>query len=272
MKLTHCLLFVFLLNASCLLGQGLYVKAGSNFHISTERYQMPRYFDFGIQTPSSTGIGANNVNVNNNEFSVASGFNFQGAVGYAINDFLSVEMKISTFSNFKREIEASPRSEYGLNGETEWNLRSYSLLPTIYLGHSFGKSSMNIFVFTGAGFNQLNIVAYMPKRPEEHSEYEFDQSWAFSWGYGLEYSYSVNDRWSLFTNIGFNYSHHFFNHAKLISSSMNLDYLTAYQKEIEYVNEILNVDFDYRKKPERRLKETLKLNSVFLGVGVKRVF
>lgn len=251
--------------------QEVYFKASSNYNISTSNQQMPEYFTYQINLPLVYGMSGYKINLNVNKFSVASGLNIQGAVGYSFNDLLSFELKFSTFSNSKKEFYASPKLKYAANGKTEWDLGHYSLLPTFLFGQSFNKSTVNVFVYSGFGFSKLNIRASLI---EDFREYEFNSSYIFYWGYGLEYSYSISKNFSLFTNIGINNTNYKPVKAQLISSSYSMEYLTTSQKEIQYVDEITNLELGYNgstdsNSPEIRLKETLKLNSIYLGVGIK---
>jgi hypothetical protein len=273
MKRTRFLLIVLLINSTLLFSQGIYFKASSNYNFKTITQQMPEYFSYKITVPSYFGWGntySYNINFSVNEFSVSSGRNLQGAVGYSFNDFLSFEIKFSTFGNSKKEFEASPKP-YGPNGKTEWNLHSYSLLPTILFGQTFNKSTINIFVYSGFGFSKLNIKASLD---ENFREYKLDENNTFSWGYGLDYAYTISKHFSLFTNIGINNTNIEPKKAKLISSSSSMEYMTVSQKEIQYVNEITNLELGYYgssdpNSPEIRFKETLKLNSVYWGIGIK---
>jgi Outer membrane protein beta-barrel domain len=251
--------------------QGVYFKASSNYYISATTQQMPEYFTYKMSLPYSvSGTNIYYINLSVNEFSVASGLNFQGAVGYSLSDFFSLELKFSTFCNSKKEFEASPELNYTANGKTDWDLHFNSLLPTLLFGQSFNKSTVNVFVYSGFGFSKLNIKASLD---EDYREYEFDRSNVFSWGYGLEYSYSISKNFSLYTNIGINNTNYKPDKAQLISSSYSMEYLTTSQKEIKYVNEISNLELSYDgstdpNSPEIRLKETLKLNSIYWGVGI----
>lgn len=271
MKRVNFLLIVLLINSSILFSQGIYFKANSNYNFSTSTQQMPEYFAYQINLPAGYGMSGYNINLSVNDFSVASGLNFQGSAGYSFNDFLSFELKFSTFSNSKKEFKASPEYEYAANGKTEWDLHNYSLLPTFLFGHTFNKSTVNVFVYSGFGLSKLNIKASLN---EDFREYEFDNSYTFSWGYGMEYNYSISKNFSLFTNIGINNTNYKPEKAELISSSYSMEYLTTSQKEIKYVNKITNLELGYNgssvsDSPEIRLKETLKLNSIFWGIGIK---
>ena len=253
--------------------QGIYFKASSNYSFSTCNQQMPEYFSYQIELPTYMGTTESyyNVNTSSNEFSISSGLNFQGTAGYSINDFLSFELKFSAFNNSKTEFDASPELKYAANGNTDWVFHNYSLLPTVLFGQTFNKSTVNIFFYSGLGISKLNIKASLN---ENFREYEFDKNYTFSWGYGLEYDYSISKNFSFFTNIGINNTNYKPEKSELISSSFSMDYLTTSQKEIQYVDKITNLELGYNgssvsASPEIRLKEVLKLNSVFLGIGIK---
>lgn len=269
MKKLIILPFFLIILAPTIFCQGIYFKASSNYYFPITKQQMPEYFYYPIQI-SSLGINSY-INFNVNKFSVASGLNFQGAAGYSFNDFLSFELKFSTFSNSKKEFEASPELQFAPNGKTEWDLHYYSLLPTFLFGQSFNKSSVNIFVYSGIGLSKLNIKASLY---ENFREYEFKKINNFSWGYGLEYSYSISKNFSMFTNIGINNANFKPEKAQVISSFFPMEYMSTTEKEIQYVNEITNLEVGFNgqpdpNSPEKRLKETLKLNSIYCGVGIK---
>jgi hypothetical protein len=234
---------------------------------------MPEYFTYKIKMPASSDYGERYLNLNVNEFSVSSGLNFQCAAGYSFNDFLSFELKFSIFGNSKKEFEASPKLDYASNGKTEWDFNNYSLLPTFLFGQTFNKSTVSIFVYSGVGFSKLNIKASLNK---EFREYEFKRNYSFSWGYGLEYDYSISKKFNLFINIGINNTNYKPERAELTSSSYSLKFMTTNEKEIKYVNEITNLELGSKgssdpNSPEIRLKENLRLNSFFGGVGIKYV-
>jgi len=266
MKRTCYLLILILIKFTHLFSQGVYFKASSNYNISISKQQMPEYFTFQIYVPYGASISGD-VNLSVEEFSIASGLNLQGAAGYSFKDFISFELKFSTFSNSEKKFKASKEHVFAFSGETEWNLCGYSLLPTVLFGQTFNKSTVNIFVYSGFGLSKLNIKALLN---EDFREYKFDRSYTFSWGYGLEYSYSISKNFSLFTNIGINNTSYTPRKAKLTSSSYSMEYLTTSQKEIEYLDEINNLELGYNSNsPEIRLRETLKLNSFYWGIGIK---
>jgi len=278
MKNKICFILVgLIIQTTFLYSQNVYFKVGSNYHVSTTTQKMPGYFDYAINVRPSGGISSLPVNLNVDEFSVASGISFQGSIGYSFNDFLSVELNFSTFSNTKKEFNASPAQQYMPNGITNWELQQYNLLPTILFGKSFNKSTVNIFIYSGLGLSKLNINVKVPQSntvQENYREYEFSNSNSFSWGYGVEYTYSLGEKMSLYANIGINSCYYKPVKAQINSSSTQIEYLTTSEKEIEYVDKIENVEVnpDGSNKPnvpEIRLNETLKLNSIYLGIGIK---
>lgn len=261
---TFFLLFLFLTSIfQTTYCQGVYFKTSANYNISTINRPMPEYFSYQVSSPY--GFSFNVLNIN--EFSIASGLNLQGTVGYSLNDFLSFELRISTFRNSKKIFENPPESQF-TNGKAECDYGSLSLLPTVLFGQTFNKSTISIFAYSGLGYSNLNIKASLNE--DYFNEYEFAKSKTFSWGYGLEYAFAVSKKFSVFTNIGVNNSIYKPKKAELISSSSSLEYLTTSQKEIKYVDEITNLQLEYNaNSPEVRLNQTLKLNSIYFGLGIK---
>ncbi|NJN28637.1 MAG: porin family protein [Cyclobacteriaceae bacterium] len=269
MKRRIFLLIGLIINSTLLFSQGIYFKAASNYNFSISTQQMPEYFSYLILVPGTDGLRELKINLIDDEFSIASGLNFQGSVGYSLNDYISVELRFSTFGNAKKVFEASPALEYTNNGTTEWNYKNYSLLPTILFGQAFNKSAVNIFVNSGIGISTLNIKA---SSEISFREYEFERCYTFFWGYGLEYDYFLSENFMLFTNIGITNTNYKAEKAKLKYSSS--EFIPNRQDEIRYVDEITNLKLNHHNatdpdQPELRLKETLKLNSAFLGIGIK---
>lgn len=256
-----------LLVSSSVWGKEIYVKASSNFHVSTNNQTMPQYFIFENVMPHVYGgsIGFTSTN-----FNLASGFSYQGTVGYAINDIISFELGVSSFKNINKEYSVEP-SVFN-NTKSLWNFHQLSFLPTVLFGKDFGKSRVNIFANAGIGISSLTIKASIDEYL--YKEYEFEKSTVFSWGYGIEYAYCISEHFSIFSQLGINNSYTTPKSAKLVASSEDMDYLSTYKKEIVYVDEIKNLDVGSSgnsayDQPEQRLSETLQLNSIYLGVGIK---
>lgn len=253
------LLFVF---SDSLSSEELYVKASTSFNVSTNNQTMPQYFIFRNVMPDAYG---GSIGFVSSDFNLASGFSYQGTIGYAINDIISVELGISSFTNINKEYSVEP-SVFN-DTKSLWNFHQLSFLPTILFGKDFGKSRVNIFASAGIGISSINIKASI--REFLYKEYEFEKSTAFSWGYGIEHAYSVSENFSIFSQLGINNSYTTPKSATLLDASEDMEYLSTYEKEIVYVDEIRNIKVDPYDQPEMRLSETLQLNSIYLGVGIK---
>jgi len=248
--------------------QRVYFKVSPGYNIAVSTQKIPDYLSHQVEMGTSSGFQKYNINLNVNKFSVASGLNLQVAAGYPLNDFISFEIRFSAFTNSRKKFDASP--PLGTYGKTEWDLKSYSLLPTVLFGQTFNKATVNIFAWSGVGATNLNIIT---SYREDYREFEFDRQATFSWGYGLEFSYVITGKYSLFTNIGINNSYYSPEKAHMISSYYPPAYLNTYQKEIEYVDEIRSLQLGSGgvpvSGPEIRLKETLRSHSLSLGIGIK---
>jgi hypothetical protein len=151
-------------------------------------------------------------------------------------------------------------------------LRNLSLLPAVILGRTFNRVSLSLVAWSGVGATDLNITTSFN---EDHREFEFERQAVFSWGYGLEFSYTITKKLGLFANIGISNSYYSPHRASLLFSSfIPAEYLDTYQKEIVYVDVITNLDLHsgaipIPTSPDTRLNETLKLNSLSGGLGIK---
>lgn len=253
--------------SSSLFGKELYVKASTSFNVSTNNQTMPQYFIFRNVMPNAYGGSIGFVST---DFNLASGFSYQGTIGYAINDIISFELGVSSFTNINKEYSVEPSV---LNDtKSLWNFHQLSFLPIVLFGKNIGKSRVNIFANGGIGISSINIRASI--RDFLFKEYDFEKSTSFSWGYGIEYTYSISGHFSVFSQLGINNSYTTPKSAKLVDSYEDMDHLSTYNNVIVYVDEIKNLEVDSRgnsayDQPEMRLSETLQLNSIYLGVGIK---
>jgi hypothetical protein len=274
MKRTLYLLIIILIKPAFLFSQGFYVKASSSYGISTTNQKMPQYFSYEVYLPSYSGNNNPIIyNLDENNFSIASGVNFEGAVGYSFNSFVSFELRFSTFSNTKKEFGFSPFLNNS-HAKTLWNIKNYSVLPTILFGQSIGKSTIKIFVYSGLGISKLNVRASIE---QSYFKYKFYSKDIFSWGYGLEYSYSISKKFGLFTTLGINNTSYTPYKARLTSYAPSSLRLSTSGTEINYVDNITKLPLTYNgapypNKPDTRLKQTIKLNSICWGIGIKYTF
>lgn len=252
------------------ISQRLYFKLFPSYNFSVSSQQMPDYLSHEVMIPTGTGFGRQSVNLDVPLFSVASGVNLRAAAGYTINDLLSAELRFSGFANSRRHFEAIPQGL--LNGETEWDFRSLSVMPTIVFGRTVNKTSLGIYAFSGIGAAVLEVTTIFK---DDRRRFEFDRAPLFSWGFGLEFCYAVSGKISLFADAGISNTYYRPERAHLVSSTVyNIDNLQTYQKEVVYLDEIINIDTGPFGRPEpgspdTRLRETLISNSLAAGIGIK---
>jgi hypothetical protein len=256
------MVFAFFMLRICLCpGQSFYIKAGGGYSVPIIKQTSPDYFSIESLDPLIT----HNINFINRHFSVADGFRIQGVIGYELNNFVSLELGVSYFANTKKEFEGYPI--FADHGKTSWNYKNYSFVPALIIGQTFNKSSINIRFFTGVGFSDLNISALASNI--FLNKYSFDKSISYSYGYGIEYSYKLSSKIHLYAGLGINNTFFSPKHAELVSSAFSLENLSVHQKEIDYVKEINDLYVEDINKPETRIQETLKLNSLYFEIGLK---
>lgn len=252
-------------------GQSLYMKAGGQYNVPVSKDPLPEYFSFNI-----SGYLINvNVNFDNPDFSVAEGANAMWTFGYSFNDFLSLELGASYFSNTKKEFIASPANKNGANGKTNWDYKNYNLLPAIVFSRAFNKSALDFKLYTGIGLSDLDVKATYDNL--YYKNYTFNKSISYSYGYGMEYLYNLSPTIQLYANAGINNTFYSPKHAKMVASSGNFKSTSVFYNEIDYVKDISNISGYYYNshfitdtdKPEIRTRETLKANSFYFGIGIK---
>ena len=271
---TCVLAAIIILQLSCSYGQSFYVKAGGAFHLPIITQESPALFSFMVLPRG--GYNSVEINQKNYEFSLAEGVGFNGAVGRSLNKNISIELGLSYFTNTKKEFEADQQNLYSANATTTWKFKNYALHPTIVIGQTMNRSTINANFNVGIGFSSLQANTSFDNL---FREYSFSKSFSYGYGYGIEYLYQASSTIQWYIQAGVNNTYYSPTHAELTSSSDLLANLQVYQREIDYVKEIKNLQLPYSSsssqiytdinKPEVRPKETLKLNSVFLGIGIK---
>ena len=267
------LLIIFLLQlitGGLAFSQGVYFKLFPGYSFSISEQKMPDYLTHWVRVPTGTGFTYQNANLIDPEFSVASGVNLGAAAGYEVNDLLAVELRFSGFANTRKHFEAANTGF--INGESEWDFRSLSVMPAIVFGKTVNKTSLNIYAFSGIGTADLEVTTIFN---DDRRTFEFDRAPLFSWGFGLEFCYAVSGKLSLFADAGITSSYYRPERAHLVSSTtFPAENLLTYQKEFVYLDEIINIGMDPfgrpdPNSPDTRLRETLRSNSLAAGLGIK---
>lgn len=260
---------------SVCVGQSFYIKTGGSYTIPISKQSTPDYFSFVHALPgngsfftTSDLIYSGYHNIITSDFSLASGVNLQGTVGYDVNDLISIELAASYFTNLKREFTGA--GVVVPAGKTDWNYKNYSLQPGIQIGQTFNKSRISINLFTGIGISDLSVEA---SAGSTFSKYAFKKSISYTYGYGLEYQFKPSARMQFYMSAGITNTFYTPRQANLVSSSLSMTSFTTSEKQVDYVKEISDAPvYDGKQlsdRPEQRLRETLKLNAIYVGIGLK---
>lgn len=273
--ITNCIALALTMNANICISQSFYIKTGGSYTIPISKQITPDFFSFLHGLPNNGSFFSNSDliysgyhNIRVSDFSLANGINLQGTAGYVINDFISIELGASYFANVKREFTAQGNVIPG--GQTDWNYKNYTLQPGVQIGETFNKSRVSINLFAGVGISDLQVEA---SAGSMFSKYAFKKSFSYTYGYGLEYQFKPSSHVQFYMNAGITNTLYTPRQVNLIASSAPMTSFTASEKQINYVKEITNLQVygstQLTNMPEQRLRETLKLNSVYVGIGLK---
>lgn len=252
--------------------QSFYLKTGGSYNLPLHTTEMPEYFTFFYNVPVS-GIGERSVELSTSEFSVAKGVNYDVGAGWKINESFSVELALKYFSNTKKKFV--PDKYVGnpnATVSTYWNYGNIYLSPTLLLGHTLEKSRINVFLTPGIGYGNLKIKA---SDLNQYNHYSFKPALALSFGFGFEFMYKLTSLTHGFIAIGNNNIYYTPKYSKIFKSSTSLENLAVWEKEINYVKELNQnmVLYDQQivdyGQPVQRLKQSLKTNSIYIGIGIK---
>jgi hypothetical protein len=264
-------------------GQQLYFKPYIRYHQSVNSENAPQYFALEIIIPNGpnyvTGI---HVLSGIKEFSLAGGFKYGGTVGYQFSNILGVEAGIDYFKTNK-SIKADMLA-YNPSGITNWNYQSLQASPSFTFRKKNKKSSLTgkIGVIIGVVWLE-NSVRF---QDNNRKIYQFDKNISLGYMLGFEYNYYFKHVFSFVVECGLEHSTYTPKKASLVEirgfTGNSVQSQTEYTKEINYVNNIQNLPvnsnyYGYRytsdqNKPEVRIKEAIRLSSVYLGIGIKYNF
>jgi hypothetical protein len=255
------LVLIMLIQIDLINGQSIYFKSTGAFEVPISQQTIPDYFTFQIYTPSTAGGSLNAIQKYDAKFSLGKGINIEEALGYNLNNLISFEIGISYYTNIKRKFIT-----YLGNGLTNWHYQNVCLMPEIIIGKNVSeKSRVNFLLSPGFGISNVKVTASMS---DYFTTYSFKSGISYSLGYGFEYLHKLFSKIQLSINAGLNHLFYTPKYAEAVSSTVNPEYLPIYYKQIDYVKKIVNDD-KWFEKPGKRLQETLKVNSIYLGVGVK---
>lgn len=263
----------------------MYVKAYARYHQSISSQRAPQYFYPGYLA-NGYGIGQN-VSSDIKTFSLASGFKYGGGIGYQFNNVLGIETGIdyfSTKSNFKADANF-----FVIAATTKWAYQSIEASPSLTAKKIMNKSSLIIKAGPVIGvawlLNTVKAGSYLSRT------YQLEKHITLGYTMGMEYDRKINDAFSFVIECGLEHSSYTPSKANLKAikypGSMSVQDQNEYRKKIVYAKEVRNLDVTYNynnnnifqgsfvsdeNKPETRIKQSIKFNTAFFGIGVKYNF
>ena len=258
-------------------GQELYFKPILRYNQSVSAQDAPRYFDLSI-TEDSRGYGVTiPVRCDIHNFSLSSGFRYGGTLGYKFNKTFGVEFGLEYFRS-KKTLEADEATgSYSIPGITDWKLQSINALPSFTFGRDFNNSALLVSIGPVIGVSWLDNSLYAKDLDKNNfsKTYALSKDLCLGYNWGFEYDYFLKPGFALLVECGMeNYS--YTPHAATLTEyhdygneQTEAEYISI--KKIKYENEIRNYD-PGSQIPEERIKETIWMNTVYFGIGVKYIF
>lgn len=262
--------------------QQFYVKPYIRYHQSVVTQNAPQYFTLTVSAPyGSNGIIDRDVWTQINKFSIADGMKYGACFGYQFDNIIGVEAGIDYFKTSKK-IMAEPAG-YAPTGMTQWKYQAVQASPVFTFKKNKKKSSFvgKAGIIIGIAWLQNTVTA-----SNAHETYQLNKNLSLGYTLGIEYDRKLNHYLSLAIEGGLEHSSYTPKKAKLTAiggvNQYSLEDQKERQKKINYVSQIENIPvsldsytniYSYdENKPELRLKEAIKLSSVYLGVGIKYNF
>lgn len=270
--------FITAILSACLIGnlkaQEIYFKPNLQFHFPVTFQTSPEYFEAEAPIPSYFGGTYIPSMWPIEKFSLAKGISLGGALGYGINDKLRIEMGLNYFRSNKK-------FDNGGGFQSDWNFRTLNLMPVLLLDKHLKNTTFSIKAGGILGLSHLEKTALFGE--EIVKTYAFNRNLSVGYLLGFEYQFHISAKTSLVTECGIENFFYTPQSAKLLSTPKGIypdGKVPLFVKKIEYEKEILNQNGDYDfnsgklrffwddDAPSKRLKETLKLNSIYLGIGL----
>ena len=270
-------LIILLLYSISVYGEEIYFKPYIRYHLPLITQNAPVYFNILSYSPNALRLN-NQISSTIENFSLAQGFKYGGTLGYTFNDVLGVELSSDYFSTDKTFIS---NNSY-MNGILNWKLNSWNFIPTFTFSRKYLKSS----VIGKIGF--ITGITGLDKSIRTESttplSYRFDKNTSIGYTFSIEYNYRLSDKLALAAECGIENTYYTPTKAELtgyFNQNNPVDYYSTYIRTIKYENNIRNLHNDTynynsstiylpdQNSPQMRIKETLIMNSLFLGISLK---
>ncbi|HLO61278.1 MAG TPA: outer membrane beta-barrel protein [Bacteroidales bacterium] len=277
-----CLIVSLILSSGLSYSQHFYLKPHLRYHTPLTYQKAPEFFTANMFILTGSDVYYTSVITENKKFSLAKGTSYGADIGFRINEHIAIELGFDYFRNNHQLKSDSVSPNYPL-GSTAWQLRVLNAIPALVLSQPIGKN----FAFSAkAGF--VAGVTSLGKSiifEEKRRTFMFNKSLDFGYTFGAEIEYRLLNHVGVSIEAGV--ENIFYKPRKAILKEDNFSYwdmdeLPRYLKSIVYKRKIDNEQVYYDNmndtyytnyyKPLMRLKETLKLNSMYGGININYSF
>ena len=254
--------------------QNFYFAINPRFYLPLTYQASPEYFTLERLLTSLGEFQTVYVFDKRNKFSIAKGASFGATFGFCLNNSLSSEIGLDYF-DVKRTVE----SDYDSYVSSDWHFKTLNVVPEFSVYKHFDKYTLSVKSGPIIGLSSLEKTIYYENT---RKTYKFNNNLSLGYIFGFEYDYSLNGYLSLIAEFGTQILFYTPKKAVLTEYLLNghsIEEISANIKEIEYVKDINFQEYYYDgmkdiyasswDEPSKRFIERLKLNSVFLGIGVK---
>jgi hypothetical protein len=264
--------------SGALQGQNFYIKPQVRYHSPLTHQVSPEYFNAAIIVPTSTGNYYTYIITRNNKFSLARGLSYGVSAGYRISDKVSVESGFYYFQNKEKFASDDVYPHYPI-GSTSWQFRSFNFTPSLVFAHTSGNFTLSAKAGFLAGLTSLGRSIFFDFK---RKTFKFNTSFSTGYTFGIELGWHLANNFVVSAETGIENQFYTPRKARIQYDDFTyyrLDQLPVYLREIIYVREIDNETVIYdsqsdtyftnQNKPLMRLKEPLKMNSFYTGIGIK---
>lgn len=226
--------------------QTIYFKPHLRYHTPLTTQEAPEYFS-GIQPFPRPIFFKSNIQ----EFSLAKGFSYGGAIGVKTNKAFGFELGLDYFHN---DDTFEPDDTYSY--PSKWNFQTFNITPTVTFNQPI-KSSKSRASIKGGIILGISTLEKTLLIRENQLTYNFSPELSLGYLIGAEYNYSINQKFSINAEIGIQNQFYTPKEGNAININdenayylprTNRDYnndkdnLPVYRTKIEYVKEIRDRD------------------------------
>lgn len=266
----------FILCSLLTFAQGVYVKIGGGYNFGIGSH-------YGTNTTITSTFNPDDNTTQFKEVSERVKVNFgkgltgNGAFGFMFSEQLGAELEVSYLAGGKNETsyqsQFNPNPDKSLLIRSKMYARMLLLQPSLVMAFTL-TDKINLYgkfgIVAAKGKIFMNSY-YFNERQESIKEAQYDGGWGFGLMGGIGFSYKLNEKLALFSEIKMNNLSYSPKWYRLKKEILNGEDITATQQQnVELVNSYSITT--YSDQSSVNIKEPFVFGSVGLNVGLKYNF